>query len=281
MSVSDNDLFWLAGIWDGEGHCGIRLHGGKQRRRHVVQDLSFGLSYRPGIEEALRVVRCIEPNVLGTLYRVEPDGLSRQVGWKFKVTRKAHVHRVGWALYPHLRVKREEMGLLLSFLTRSLGGHTGARHIATDLDLEMCHLSHAIKKGDAQARERARELLLEHPPVQDLALTVDPDVSDWRELRRRGAAIGAIARYAGATHYKVKRVVGDIVPEVEVSAVQLGLCPRPRYPADVSEAEIGRWRALVGSGTSARQVAKMFGRHPQTIVEATCDIRFHQESSDA
>jgi transposase-like protein len=280
MATSDGpiadqaDLLWFAGIFDGDGHCGLRMN--KSREANATVTMQFGLSdYR-----TVNIARQMVENWLGcrelTVHRRENGSwLTDRPYWHISVVAKEDAYRLGRMIVPYLRVKRLEVELALSYLSRSLSMRkTGGHHEATALDRRMCELSSAIKTGDAAAEAEAERLVREHPPVYEDADIDDPRIAEWRRYYEFGGAIGAIARHYGVTHYIVQRAVRGLQQERSVSARELGLVPRPRIPSHVPPEEAEAWRAAVGAGEAARAVARRFGRHPQTVVEATCDIRF-------
>jgi len=100
---------------------------------------------------------------------------------------------------------------------------------------------------------------------------------EWRELRRLGASIGAIARNFGRSNSVVGSAVCDIVPDRHATALFLGLKPRPRIPRRVPRSEVDEWRARVAAGESADAIALFYKRRAGQVAEATRDVAWDLE----
>jgi hypothetical protein len=115
-------------------------------------------------------------------------------------------------------------------------------------------------------------------PREARVLKTIPEVEQerWREWRRRGASILAIARHVGRANTVVYDVVCDIQPNTTSSAEDMGLNPQPRRPRGIDDATYERWREAARAGEPSRTIADREGVRQGVIDDATSDIRWDQ-----
>lgn len=158
-SVSHDDLVWFAGIFDGEGSCGLRIH--QKRPANVIAIIHFGLSSKKYVEFVRNIVLKIIPGATATLHRQGSSKLSTRAFWMFYVGKKIDVYKLAMAMIPYVKVKRLELLLLITYLDIALKEE---HHRATALDRAMCEISSRLKKGDETAESEGEALIRQCAP---------------------------------------------------------------------------------------------------------------------
>lgn len=102
----------------------------------------------------------------------------------------------------------------------------------------------------------------------------------WREWRRNGASIIAIARHVCRANSVVHAAVCDIIPERTRTAEELGLKPAPRYPRNPSRDVVEQWRAAALRGMTDVEIAKQWSVPPGKVSDAVADIRWDQRAEE-
>lgn len=156
MGYTDADLAWLAGLMDAEGCFHIRRH--TSRPNNVIVTVTLGLVHRPAMEHARGIVAQVIGSVPTMHVRApkKSERMSQREFYSVTVSGKDKVCAFIGALVPLLRGKRLEACLALAVAKRAAGA---AHYRATEADFEIQRLSSQIKKGDADARSRAVEIV--------------------------------------------------------------------------------------------------------------------------
>jgi hypothetical protein len=140
--ISDIDIAWLTGVFDGEG-C-VNVQRCKRKCGRVVSSLSLIMANTSTelVERFVRIVR-----ELGAVPQVvfEPKHTKTPI-YYVKVARKTDALVIARAMLPHATAKRSQLQMAIWYLERS----TKVRqHVPTPQELEVLDTIRGVKHGGA------------------------------------------------------------------------------------------------------------------------------------
>lgn len=149
--ISDIDIAWLTGVFDGEG-C-VNVQRAKRKGGRLVQSLSLILANTSAelVERFVRIVR----ELGATPQVVFESRYTKTPIYYVKVARKADALVIARVMLPHATAKRSQLQMAIWYLDRS----TKVRqHVPTAQELEVLDTIRGVKHGGTLP-ESVRRLL--------------------------------------------------------------------------------------------------------------------------
>jgi hypothetical protein len=149
IHLEPSELGWLAGMWDGEGTCGIhfRLNKGNPRYFPFAR---LGNTHKPTTERFLELVRQL--GCYGAeLYPASPATVRNKPSWQVSIHKVDDIICFGKAIIPFSITKHEQWSVVLQFCeSRSwdLGKHGGRGVLSmyTPYELELFERSKLLNR---------------------------------------------------------------------------------------------------------------------------------------
>lgn len=120
--VSELDLAWLAGWWDGEGSIGIALqHSGSRGWVSLTPSVQASFTDRPALDKIIEVLGSLGITGLGYEYQ-EKDPTKHKNSWHVRVNRLTDIRILAPRVMPYAVIKRDRWELILEFANSRLEG---------------------------------------------------------------------------------------------------------------------------------------------------------------
>ena len=154
--LTDIELAWLGGLFDGEGCIFLAIRKDYPTHRSIRCDLRVGMAHHDTINR----IADMFTTIIGSDDSVGLNTEKRNTA-RTRPLRNVTVHGrpsvlvVLETIRPYMFTKALEADLAISYLRKS---HDSTRYVATDLDREMATAATELRNGRGEAR--ARELLL-------------------------------------------------------------------------------------------------------------------------
>jgi hypothetical protein len=151
IMITDLDIAWLAGVFDGEG-C-VYVQRSKRKGDRVVCSVALNIA-NTSAELVERVVRLERGLGCAPVVTFE-SRYTKKPAYYVKVARKVDALALAKALLPHATSKRAELQMAIWYLERSCKVR---QHVATKQELEVLDTIRGVKHGEALPESVARLL---------------------------------------------------------------------------------------------------------------------------